>query len=89
MTGSRTFLSETNCCDRARGKGAVRVLDSGAFKAYLVVNMSQGVSALIPVLVSSVAEVHLNYVNCCLWIAAQKLPGYSVALMTWMKLLKS
>lgn len=54
------FLSETNCCDGACGKGAVRVLDSGTFKAYLLVDLSQGVSALIPALVSSMAKVHLN-----------------------------
>ena len=60
MTGSRMFLSETNCCDRVCGKGAVRVLDSGTLKAYLLVDLSRGVSALIPALVSSMAKVHLN-----------------------------
>lgn len=58
MTGSRMFLAEPSCWDRARWQGAVRVL----FKAYLLVDLSQGVSALIAALVSSVRP---NQVSCC------------------------
>lgn len=57
-TGSRMFLAEPNCWDRVCWPGAVRIL----FKAYLLVDLSQGVSALIPALVSS---VRLNRVSCC------------------------
>lgn len=61
------FLSKTNSCDRARGKGVMGVLDSGTFKAQLLVeDLPQGVSALIPMVVSSVVvKIHLNYVDCC------------------------
>lgn len=37
------------------------VLNSGTFKAYLLVDLPQGVSALIPAIVSSVVvKMHLN-----------------------------
>lgn len=52
------FLAEPNRWDRVCWPGAVRIL----FKAYLLVDLSQGVSALIPALVSS---VRLNRVSCC------------------------